>query len=61
VVIVGFDDLVLTDLLRRPVTTVVQPAAELGRQAVRLLDEIEKPGPARHLVLPPKLIVRDRA
>ena len=46
VVVVGFDDLVLTDLLRRPVTTVVQPAAELGRQAVRLLlDEIEKAGP----------------
>jgi LacI family transcriptional regulator len=62
VVVVGFDDLVLTDLLRRPVTTVVQPAADLGRQAVRLLlDEIDKPGPPRHLVLPPKLIVRDRA
>lgn len=62
VVVVGFDDLVLTDLLRRPVTTVVQPAADLGRHAVRLLlQEIEKPGPARHLVLPPKLLVRDRA
>jgi LacI family transcriptional regulator len=57
VVVVGFDDLVLTDLLRRPVTTIVQPAEDLGRHAVRLLvDEITHPGPARHLVLPPSLV-----
>jgi LacI family transcriptional regulator len=59
VVVVGFDDLVLTDLLRRPVTTIVQPVEELGRQAVRLLiDDITHPGPPRHIVLPPKLVVR---
>jgi LacI family transcriptional regulator len=59
VVVVGFDDLVLTDLLRRPVTTVVQPAEDLGRHAVRLLlDDIASPGAARHLVLPPQLVVR---
>lgn len=57
VVVVGFDDLVLADLLRRPVTTVVQPAQDLGRHAVRLLiDDITSPGPARHLVLPPSLV-----
>ncbi len=35
--VVGFDDLFLGDLLRRPVTTVVQPVEDLGRHAVRLL------------------------
>jgi LacI family transcriptional regulator len=59
VVVVGFDDLYLADLLRRPVTTVAQPLEEMGRQAVRLLlDEIAKPGRRRHIVLPPRLIVR---
>jgi LacI family transcriptional regulator len=59
VVVVGFDDLFLADLLRRPVTTVAQPVEDLGRQAVRLLlEEIAKPGGSRHIVLPPRLIVR---
>jgi len=59
VVVVGFDDLFLTDLLRRPVTTVAQPVEELGRQAVRLqLEEIAKPGGGRRIVLPPRLVVR---
>jgi LacI family transcriptional regulator len=61
VVVVGFDDLYLADLLRRPVTTVAQPVEELGRQAVDLLvDEIEGPGVVRHIVLQPRLIARDR-
>jgi len=65
VVVVGFDDLYLADLLRRPVTTVAQPVEELGRQAVELLlDEIEAAGKAprrvRRVVLQPRLIVRDR-
>jgi LacI family transcriptional regulator len=64
VVVVGFDDLFLGDLFRRPVTTVVQPVEELGRQAVRLvLDDIdrpesERPRAPRQLVLPPRLVVR---
>ena len=59
VVVVGFDDLYLADLLRRPVTTVAQPLQELGQQAVRLvLDEIAKPGSRRRIVLSPRLIVR---
>ena len=58
--VVGFDDLFLADLLKRPVTTVAQPVEELGRQSVRLLiQEIAKPGSAkRRTVLPPRLIVR---
>jgi LacI family transcriptional regulator len=62
VVVAGFDDLYLADLLRRPVTTVAQPVEELGRQAVDLLlDEIESGGAprrVRHVVLQPQLIVR---
>jgi LacI family transcriptional regulator len=59
VVVVGFDDLFLTDLLKRPVTTIVQPVEDLGRHAVRLLlGDPHSNGSARHLVLPPKLVVR---
>jgi LacI family transcriptional regulator len=59
VVVVGFDDLFLADLLKRPVTTVAQPVEDLGRQAAGLLlDEIAKPGKVRHIVLQPRLIVR---
>jgi LacI family transcriptional regulator len=59
VVVVGFDDLFLVDLLRRPVTTVVQPVEDLGRHAVRLLmADPNGPGVERHLVLPPRLVVR---
>jgi LacI family transcriptional regulator len=59
IVVVGFDDLFIGDLLRRPVTTIVQPVGDLGRQSVRLLlEEIAKPGGARTVVLPPRLVVR---
>jgi LacI family transcriptional regulator, galactose operon repressor len=59
VVVVGFDDLFLGDLLRRPVTTVVQPVEDLGRHAVRLLlEEIAHPGGRQQLVLPPRLAIR---
>jgi LacI family transcriptional regulator len=57
--IVGFDDLYLADLLKRPVTTIAQPVEQLGREAVRLLlVEIASPGGRRRMVLPPRLIVR---
>jgi LacI family transcriptional regulator len=59
VVVVGFDDLFLTDLFERRVTTVVQPVEDLGRQAVRLLlNDPHAPDVDRHLVLPPRLVVR---
>jgi LacI family transcriptional regulator len=59
VVVVGFDDFFLADLLRRPVTTIVQPVEDLGRQAVSLLlENIANPGGSRQLVLPPRLVVR---
>lgn len=57
--IVGFDDIYLADMLRRPVTTIAQPVEELGRQAVRLLlAEIAHPGTNDQVVLPPQIIVR---
>lgn len=60
VVVVGFDDFFVADLLRRPLTTVAQPIEDLGREAVRLLiEEIASPGGNRQLVLPAQLIVRD--
>ena len=59
--VVGFDDLFLGDLLRRPVTTVVQPVEDLGRHAVRLLlQDIAEPGGHQQLVLPPRLTVQRR-
>jgi LacI family transcriptional regulator len=57
VTVVGFDDLFLADLLRRPVTTVVQPVDDLGRHAVRLL--LGKGEGMRHVVLSPTLVIRD--
>jgi LacI family transcriptional regulator len=60
VVLGGFDDLFLADLVKRPVTCVVQPVEELGRRSVQLLlEEIAKPGGKRRIVLPPRLVVRD--
>lgn len=59
IVVVGFDDLFVPDLLRRPVTTVVQPVHDLGSHAVRLLLEgIADPATDRRIVLPPKLVIR---
>lgn len=59
VVVVGFDDIFLADLLRRAVTTVVQPVEDLGRSAVHLLlEDIAGRGASRQLVLPPRLVVR---
>ena len=57
--VVGFDDIFLADLLKRPLTTVAHPVEELGRTAVRLLmQEIAEPGSGEVVVLEPRLIVR---
>ncbi|MEV0582586.1 LacI family DNA-binding transcriptional regulator [Nonomuraea sp. NPDC050310] len=58
--LVGFDELPWADLIRPSLTTVGQPAYELGRTAARLLaDRIQSPAsePAR-IVLPTQLNVR---
>jgi LacI family transcriptional regulator len=57
--IVGFDDILMADLLRYPVTTVDQNVGAIGREAVRLLikmlagAEVE-----RTVLLPPHLTAR---
>ena len=57
--IVGFDDILMADLLRYPVATVDQDVGAIGREAVRLLlrmlagDEVE-----RVVLLPPHLTAR---
>ena len=61
VAVVGFDDLPAAALLRPTLTTLRQPLEAIGRQCVRLLlSRIAEPqAPARHVLLPPELVVRD--
>lgn len=59
--VVGFDDIALCDLVTPPLTTVRQPLDELMRAAVELLLarlEHKRTGPATHLTLPARLVVR---
>ncbi len=57
--IVGFDDIVLADLLRFPITTVAQDVETIGHTAFGMLMQIREgqPAPATSLV-PPRLVVR---
>jgi LacI family transcriptional regulator len=60
--VVSTDDIPWATAFRPRLTTVRQPVREMGLEAVRLLvDRIVRPSdePARQLVLPPTLIVRD--
>ena len=59
--IVGVDDIVLTQVVQPPLTTIRQPMRKIAQAAVerligRLEDEYDEP--QGHIVLPPKLIVR---
>jgi LacI family repressor for deo operon, udp, cdd, tsx, nupC, and nupG len=58
--IVGFDDIELAGLVDPPLTTVAQPAAEMGRRSAELLLRMaEGKQPAeRSVILEPKLVVR---
>ncbi len=58
--LIGYDDLDLSGLPRIGLTTIGQPSTEFGRQAVHLLLERLDSGRtrARHLVVPPFLVVR---
>ncbi|RME49048.1 MAG: GntR family transcriptional regulator [Chloroflexi bacterium] len=58
--VIGFDDVPLAELFDPPLTTIRQPALEMGQQAARVLfDLIRGYAPAtRTLVLPVDLVVR---
>lgn len=62
VALVGFDDVDFYTLITPPITTVRQPAAELGRISVRLLLQRikgELTGPSLRTVLPVTLVLRE--
>jgi len=59
--VVGFDDAPITDYLRPPLTSLRQPVAKVGEQAVTMLIDLvhgKTPSPAQ-VLLKPQLIVRD--
>ena len=60
VALVGFDDVVLGDVVEPGLTVLAQDPAALGRQAAQLLfsrlDGFD--GPSRHVVLQPELVAR---
>jgi LacI family transcriptional regulator len=62
VALIGFDDFELASAFRPSLSVVRQPAAELGRQAVRLLfDRLEssRVHPPVRITLPTELILRE--
>ncbi len=58
--LIGYDDLTLSRLPRIALTTIGQPRVDLGREAVHLVLERldENRDSARHVVVPPSLVVR---
>ncbi|MGB1249517.1 MAG: LacI family DNA-binding transcriptional regulator [Candidatus Promineifilaceae bacterium] len=59
--IVGMDDIMLTEVVRPPLTTIRQPIAKIAQQATeRLLGRLQETytDPQAHIVLTPRLIVR---
>ena len=56
--LVGFDDAPWTTLVDPALTVVAQPTHEIGHQAARLLATASADLPARHIVLPPTLLIR---
>lgn len=58
VLLVGFDDAPWTTLVSPQLTVVAQPTHDIGRHAARLLATASTGLPARHIVLPPTLLVR---
>lgn len=57
--VVGYDDIALVDRLSPSLTTVRQPAYEIGREAARMLiDQVDAQEPRRQ-VLPVELVIRE--
>lgn len=59
IAVVGFDDVPLASYVTPPLTTVRQPAYELGLQAAQfVLGALEQPMETERVVLPTHLVVR---
>jgi LacI family transcriptional regulator len=58
VAIVGFDDAPWTTLVSPQLSVVAQPTYDIGREAAKLLASASPGRRARHVVLPPTLVVR---
>ena len=60
IALIGFDDVLLADLLDPPVSVVAQDPAAIGRAAAELLfARLDgEDAPPRHLVVPTRLIAR---
>jgi LacI family transcriptional regulator len=61
IALIGYDDIPFARAAVVPLSSVHQPAAQIGASAMRiLLDEAATPGlPSRHVVFQPNLVVRD--
>ncbi|MGN0342418.1 MAG: LacI family DNA-binding transcriptional regulator [Roseburia sp.] len=57
--VVGYDDLPISSLLSPPLTTIRQDRLELGKCAFSALDILIDHVPISHILLHPKLIIRD--
>lgn len=59
--VIGFDDLAFSSLIDPPLASIYQPGYQLGATAARiLLDRVSGDnGPARHIVLPTELRIRN--
>lgn len=60
IALVGINDIPLAGLVDPPLTTVHQPAYQMGQEAMRLLQGLisGKPPPQRQIILPTSLIIR---
>lgn len=59
--LIGYDDIEFAASATIPITSIRQPAAEMGKHAAQLLQQaIENPGaPVQHTVFQPELVVRE--
>ncbi len=56
--VVGFDEIALADLLRYPITTVVQDVVRIGEQAVKFLMDVRAGRPTvGEVLIPPRLAI----
>lgn len=56
--VVGFDGLPLGAHINPPLTSVLQPIAEMGRIAINLAERASREGEVQHVVLQPELLIR---